>query len=148
MMFHFMTHSNWVPGYPDTWPKITSGSGWHYTGSGELREADFSPTLGKTHPVCWKSRSNASLVRNNYLFDLTSSREHISFLTLNQDSPEPSGSALLGLWVSCILMSTSFRQSASSRFPPLSLSHSPLRPAPSTHTPAMFLHRILRHIIR
>lgn len=39
-----------------------------------------------------------------------------SFLTLNQDSPEPSGSALLSLWVSCIITSTSFRESASSAF--------------------------------
>lgn len=153
MMLHFMTHSNWVPGYPDTWPKTTSGqictggSGWHHTGTRKLREADFSLTLRKTHPVCWKSRSNASLVRNNNPLDLTNvfKRAHpLSWLYIRtRQSPLDQLSWVCG--------SPALSRQPVSDFPPLSsslsISLSSPCPAPSTHTPAMFLHKILRHTI-
>lgn len=124
------------------------GSGWQYTGTGELSEADFSPTLGKSHLVRWKSRANASLARNNYPFDLTSSREHILF-------PDFKSGLARALWIgspgSVGLLHHHVNQFQTVCLLPLSssLSVSPSSPcpAPSTRTAAMFLYRILRHII-
>lgn len=155
-MLHFMTHSNWLPGYPDIWPKTasgqicTGGSGWHYAGTRNLREAGFSLTLGKTHPVCWKSRSNASLVRNNNPLDLTNvfKRAHpLSWLYIRtRQSPQDQLS-----WVSGSPALS--HQPVSDSLPPptfllsLHLTLLSLSCPIHTHTPAMFLHKILKHTI-
>lgn len=134
-MLHFMTHSNWLPGYPDIWPKTasgqicTGGSGWHYAGTRNLREAGFSVTVGKTHPVCWKSPSNASLVRNNNPLDLTNVFKRAHPLSWAHRISSPGSVGLLHYHVNqfqtvCLLPLSSS----------LSISLSSPCPAPSTHT--------------